>query len=287
MKRWFAYGGIAASVMLIAFGIGAIAIGATGLNTVRDEISAQNITATDDAAELTDGQLQPGEAIKTGAQARAFADIMEHHTLESTEGKRYAEMGRFLKAGRHRHQRRGARGQGPRRASRRERAPQPVGDRDGTDDGTQHVVLRRARGDVLDRDGDRPAPDGDRLPRPHPRRRARVRPRALAHQADQHDSVGRHLAPRAAKAARGGPHGPPLACPAHVVIEHEARRARRSRLLAVCRITRAGDLPVGRLRRSNTERSCSSVRRRRSRRPLNSRTGWGGLLGALSVVRGG
>ena len=98
MKKWFAYGGIAASVMLIAFGIGAIAIGVSGLNTVRDEISAQNITATDDAAELTDGQLQPGEAIKTGAQARAFADIMEHHTLESTEGKRYAEMGRFLKA---------------------------------------------------------------------------------------------------------------------------------------------------------------------------------------------
>ena len=34
--------------------------------------------------------------ITTGAQARAFADIMEFHTLEATEGKRYAEMGRFL-----------------------------------------------------------------------------------------------------------------------------------------------------------------------------------------------
>ena len=64
-----------------AFGIGAIAIGTTGLNTVRDEIAAQNITATDDAAELTDGRLEPGQAIKTGAEARAFADIMEHHTL--------------------------------------------------------------------------------------------------------------------------------------------------------------------------------------------------------------
>jgi hypothetical protein len=96
MKKLFAYGGIAASVILIAFGIGAIVIGATGLNTVRDEIAAQKITATDDAAELTDGRLEPGQAIKTGAQARAFADIMEYHTLESTEGKRYAEMGRFL-----------------------------------------------------------------------------------------------------------------------------------------------------------------------------------------------
>ena len=98
MKKWFAYGGIAASVVLIAFGIGAVVVGVNGYNEVRDEIAAQNITATDDAAELTDGALQPGQAIKTGAEARAFADIMEHHTLESTEGARYAEMGRFLTA---------------------------------------------------------------------------------------------------------------------------------------------------------------------------------------------
>ena len=96
MKKWFGYGGIAASVILIAFGIGAIAIGITGYNTVRDEIAAQKIVAGDDAAELTNGALQPGDEIKTGAQARAFADIMEHHTLDATEGKRYAEMGRFI-----------------------------------------------------------------------------------------------------------------------------------------------------------------------------------------------
>ena len=96
MKKFFEMGGVIAGALLVAFGIGAIVIGATGLNTVRDEIAAQNITATDDAAELTDGRLQPGQEIKTGAEARAFADIMEHHTLKSTEGKRYAEMGRFL-----------------------------------------------------------------------------------------------------------------------------------------------------------------------------------------------
>ncbi len=96
MRKWFAYGGIAASVVLIAFGIGAIVIGATGYSDVRDEIAQQNITAGDDAAELTNGALQPGQKITTGAEARAFADIMEHHTLEATEGKRYAEMGRFL-----------------------------------------------------------------------------------------------------------------------------------------------------------------------------------------------
>ena len=96
MKKWFACGGIAASVILVAFGAGTVAVGVSGYNDVRDEIAAQKITATDDASELTDGRLQPGQAIKTGADARAFADIMEHHVLESTEGKHYAEMGRFV-----------------------------------------------------------------------------------------------------------------------------------------------------------------------------------------------
>jgi hypothetical protein len=96
MKKWFAYGGIAASVILLAFGAGAIVIGVNGFNEVRDEIAAQNITATPDAGEITGGKLTPGQEIKTGADAKAFADVMEHHTLEATKGQHYAEMGRFL-----------------------------------------------------------------------------------------------------------------------------------------------------------------------------------------------
>ena len=98
MRKLFGYGGIAASVILVAFGAGAIGIGANGYNEVRDEIAAQKITAGDDAAEITNGKLQPGQAIKTGADARAFADIMEFHTLAATEDRRYAEMGRYLTA---------------------------------------------------------------------------------------------------------------------------------------------------------------------------------------------
>jgi hypothetical protein len=98
MRQLFAYGGIAASLILVAFGIGAIAIGIDGRNEVRDAIAEQNITATPDASELTNGKLDAGQAIKTGPQAKAFADVMEHHALESTGGKRYAEMGRFLTA---------------------------------------------------------------------------------------------------------------------------------------------------------------------------------------------
>jgi hypothetical protein len=98
MKKVFAYGGIAASVILAAFGAGAIVVGIQGYNDVRDEIAVQQIVAGDDAAELTNGRLTAGEEITTGAEARAFADIMEAHTLRTTEGERYAEMGRFLTA---------------------------------------------------------------------------------------------------------------------------------------------------------------------------------------------
>ena len=96
MKKWFGYGGVAASVILVAFGAGAIVIGVNGFNEVRDEIAVQKIVATPDAAEITNGRLEPGQAIKTGSEARAFADIMEFHALESSKGQRYAEMGRFL-----------------------------------------------------------------------------------------------------------------------------------------------------------------------------------------------
>lgn len=98
MRKLFEIGGVIAGVVLIAFGIAAIAMGVNGRSTVRDAIAEQKITATPDAAEITNGKLQPGEAIKSGAQARSFADVMEFHALESTEGKRYAEMGRFLTA---------------------------------------------------------------------------------------------------------------------------------------------------------------------------------------------
>ena len=98
MRQVFAYGGIAASVILIAFGIGAIVIGINGRSEVRDAIAEQNIAATPDAPELSNGELKAGQPIKNGSEAKAFANVMEHHALEATAGKRYAEMGRFLTA---------------------------------------------------------------------------------------------------------------------------------------------------------------------------------------------
>ena len=95
-RKLFEYGGWIAGAVLIAFGVAAIVMGINGRNEVRDALAAQNITAGDDAAEITNGKLQPGQEITTGAEAKQFAKIMEFHTLEATEGERYAEMGRFL-----------------------------------------------------------------------------------------------------------------------------------------------------------------------------------------------
>ncbi len=95
-RKFFEYGGWVAGAVLIVFGIIAITMGVNGRNEVRSSLAAQQITAGDDAAEITNGKLQNGAVINTGAKAREFAKVMEFHTLEATEGKRYAEMGRFL-----------------------------------------------------------------------------------------------------------------------------------------------------------------------------------------------
>jgi len=91
MRKLFQYGGIAASIVLIAFGIGAIYMGIDGRDYVRDNLAAEHIVGTDDST-------IPGQKVDTGTEAQAFADIMRKHTLEATGGLTYAQMGRFLDA---------------------------------------------------------------------------------------------------------------------------------------------------------------------------------------------
>jgi len=111
MKKWFGYGGIAASVVLIAFGIAAIAMGVNGRSTVRDSLAAEKIVGGDDMspvliqegikeAGLTVPVTIPdkdivGAEIDTGAEARTFAQYMRIHALEASGGLTYAELGRF------------------------------------------------------------------------------------------------------------------------------------------------------------------------------------------------
>src|SRR3954470_20329808 len=95
MTKLFQYGGIAASIILIAFGAGALFMGVNGRAEVRDNLKREQIVGTPDMAKsVADKQ------VLTGAQAKAFAAGMRKHTLEATDGQTYAQMARYLdKAG--------------------------------------------------------------------------------------------------------------------------------------------------------------------------------------------
>ena len=94
-RKLLEYGGLVAGVVLIAFGIGAIAMSVDGRSTVRDSLKAEQITfgEADDPAVAKYASQWAGEQLTTGEQARAFANgewNPEHLT--------YAQMGRFLAA---------------------------------------------------------------------------------------------------------------------------------------------------------------------------------------------
>jgi hypothetical protein len=95
VSKLFQYGGIAASIVLIAFGAGSLVVGFNGRGEVRDNLKRENIVGTPDMAKSV-----ANKQVLTGAQAKAFANGMRKHTLEATGGQTYSQMGRFLdKAG--------------------------------------------------------------------------------------------------------------------------------------------------------------------------------------------
>src|SRR5215211_4917950 len=91
MTKLFQYGGIAASIILIAFGAGALYMGFAGKAEVRDNLKREQIVGTPDMAASV-----ANKPVTTGAQAKAFAQGMRKHTLEATQGQTYSQMGRFL-----------------------------------------------------------------------------------------------------------------------------------------------------------------------------------------------
>jgi hypothetical protein len=99
-KKLSEWGGITASVVLIIFGISAIYMGLDGRSTVRDSIKTEQITfgAADDPAVAEFASQWAEEPVRTGAQARAFAQIMHEHALEGADGLTYSQMGRFVSA---------------------------------------------------------------------------------------------------------------------------------------------------------------------------------------------
>jgi hypothetical protein len=100
MRKFLEIGGVIAGVVLIAFGIAAIYMGVDGRATVRDSLKQEQIVfgAADDPAVAKHASQWAEEPLRTGAQARAFAQIMHDHALESSGGLTYAQMGRFVSA---------------------------------------------------------------------------------------------------------------------------------------------------------------------------------------------
>jgi hypothetical protein len=101
-RRFWEIGGFVAGGLLIAFGVVAIYMGVDGYTTVRDSIKDENIyfSTQEDGDPATDEYASEwyGEQVKTGEQARAFANIMRTHQLERTGDLTYAEMGRYQSA---------------------------------------------------------------------------------------------------------------------------------------------------------------------------------------------
>jgi len=110
MKKFFQMGGVVAGAFLVLFGIGAIVIGFTGRAEVRDNIAREAIVGSPDMtpsaikeeaakAGLKNVDLPScnvaGKAIDTGDEAKCFAAYMRIHTLESTGGYTYSQMGRY------------------------------------------------------------------------------------------------------------------------------------------------------------------------------------------------
>ena len=110
MKKFFEFGGVAAGVLLVAFGIAAIVLGVNGRNTVSTELKQQQIVGTPDMtpagikAEAAKAGLKnvnlptctvANQAVNSGTRARCFAQYMRIHALGASSGLTYAQMGRY------------------------------------------------------------------------------------------------------------------------------------------------------------------------------------------------
>jgi hypothetical protein len=89
MSKVLQYGGVIASVVLIAFGVGSVVTGLNGRDRVRDDLKREQIVGTPDST-------IPNQLVNTGSEAQAFAKVMRKHTLEATGGKTYAQLPRYM-----------------------------------------------------------------------------------------------------------------------------------------------------------------------------------------------
>jgi hypothetical protein len=89
MSKFFRYGGLLASIVLIAFGAGAVYMGIDGRDRVQSDLAREQIVGTPDSS-------ISGRLVDSGSEAQVFAETIRKHTLAATDGQTYAQMPRFL-----------------------------------------------------------------------------------------------------------------------------------------------------------------------------------------------
>ena len=130
-KRVFEFGGYAAALILIAFGVATLVMGVGGRNTVNSSLKQEQIVGTPDmtpkaiAGEVAGARaaqeklftslheagvnITPSsidtpscsvanKSINSGDRARCFAQYMRIHTFGATSGLTYSQMGRYVAA---------------------------------------------------------------------------------------------------------------------------------------------------------------------------------------------
>ena len=97
MRKLFQIGGLVASAVLIAFGSATIYMGFDGRSTVRESLKQEQIVfgSADDPAIAKHASQWADQQVTTGAQARAFSEVIHEHALEGSGGRTYAELGRL------------------------------------------------------------------------------------------------------------------------------------------------------------------------------------------------
>jgi ABC-type lipoprotein release transport system permease subunit len=112
-RRSLEFGGVAAGIVMVAFGVGSLILGIDARNTVGKELTREFIVGSPDMnpAETEKAVEEAGlsnvpipscdvaeKEIRTGADAHCFAQYMRIHALESSGGNTYSQMGRFVAA---------------------------------------------------------------------------------------------------------------------------------------------------------------------------------------------
>jgi hypothetical protein len=128
-RKIFEFGGYAAAVVLVAFGIATLVMGVNGRDTVNSSLKQEQITGTPDmtptaiagevaAAKAAQTKLfeslnqagvkmtpspittpncsVAGDQVSSGDSARCFAKYMRIHTFGATSGLTFSQMGRYV-----------------------------------------------------------------------------------------------------------------------------------------------------------------------------------------------